>query len=143
TKLPPTMTPASPRRSGGWPSAPAQVRPDIDVMRCAGEPRYRCENMRRAPLPLSLAIACMAVVPAAGQTQQPDAPREATLFDHSDNTRWWLSGQLNLITQWHGRFTSPYDGPHSLQADPEHATSRLWTVFTGYRLAEHTEVFVN
>jgi len=100
--------------------------------------------MRLASLPLFLAIACMAVVPAAAQAQPPDAPGEAaTLFDHPDNTRWWLSGQLNLITQWHGRFTSPYDGPHSLQADPERATSRLWTIFTGYRLAEHTEVFVN
>jgi hypothetical protein len=70
-----------------------------------------------------------------------DAPQEATsVFSHPDESRWWLSGQLNLISQTHGRFTSPYSGDNSLRAEPEQALSRLWTIYTGVKLPGHTEL---
>jgi len=43
------------------------------------------------------------VVPA--QTVSDTPPAETTIFPHSDDSRWWLSGQVNLIWQAHGRFT--------------------------------------
>jgi hypothetical protein len=59
---------------------------------------------------------------------------------HRDDTWWWLSGQVNLIWQGHGRFTSPYEGDNSLRAAKEHALSRIWTVYTGLKLPLHTEL---
>jgi hypothetical protein len=62
------------------------------------------------------------------------------MFPHLGDSRWWLSGQLNLIWQAHGRFTSPYLGGNSLRPDPEQALSRLWTIYTGVTLPRHTEL---
>jgi hypothetical protein len=69
-----------------------------------------------------------------------DTPPETTLFPHPDDSRWWLSGQINLIAQAHGQFTSPYSGDNSLRADPEQAVSRLWTIYTGVKLPGRTEL---
>jgi hypothetical protein len=62
------------------------------------------------------------------------------MFPHLGDSRWWLSGQLNLIWQAHGRFTSPYQGGNSLRPDPEQALSRLWTIYTGVTLPRHAEL---
>ena len=51
-----------------------------------------------------------------------------------------VSGQVNLISQTHGRFTSPYEGDNSLRPNPEQALSRLWTIYTGVKLPGHTEL---
>jgi len=77
------------------------------------------------------------VVPA--QTVSDTPPAETTIFPHSDDSRWWLSGQVNLIWQAHGRFTSPYQGDNSFRPDPEQALSRVWTVYTGVKLPDHVE----
>jgi hypothetical protein len=47
---------------------------------------------------------------------------------------------LNLISQAHGAFTSPYQGANSLRPDREQALSRLWTIYTGVALPAHTEL---
>jgi high affinity Mn2+ porin len=74
----------------------------------------------------------------------PDAaPAETTMFPHPDDSRWWLSGQVNLISQAHGRFTSPYKGDNSLRPDPEQALSRLWTIYAGVKLPGQTELLVD
>jgi high affinity Mn2+ porin len=72
----------------------------------------------------------------------PDAPpSSATSFvPHREDAWWWLSGQVNLISQAHGRFTSPYEGDNSLRAAKEQALSRIWTVYTGVKLPLHTEL---
>jgi len=73
----------------------------------------------------------------------PASPSETpatTMFPRADNRRWWLSGQVNLISQAHGRFTSPYQGDNSLRADPEQALSRLWAIYTGVKLGDQTEL---
>jgi hypothetical protein len=62
------------------------------------------------------------------------------MFDHVEDSRWWLSGQVNLVSQFHGAFPSPYAGEHSFRAEPEHATSLLWTVYTGLAVTRRAEV---
>jgi len=68
------------------------------------------------------------------------AQETGALAPHPDDTRWWLSGQMNFIFQWHGEFPSPYQGPNSLMATSEQAISRLLTLFTGLVVAPRTEV---
>ncbi len=88
---------------------------------------------------LSLLLVVGSATIAAAQTAETP-PAETTMFPHSDDSRWWLSGQVNLISQSHGRFTSPYQGDNSLRPDPEQALSRLWTIYTGVKLPAHTEL---
>ena len=94
--------------------------------------------MIRSAVFLVLVTAC----PAAAQTRETTPAPEATFLPHPDEA-WWLSGQLNLIHQRHGTFTSPYEGEHSLRGEAEHATSRIWTVYLGIRPTRRFEVFVN
>ena len=78
------------------------------------------------------------------QTQQPAAqeqPSEAsaepsapTLFPHSETSRYFITGQANIIFQSHGPFHSPYDGPNSFLSRGEYKTSLLGTLFLGYQL---------
>jgi high affinity Mn2+ porin len=64
-----------------------------------------------------------------------------TMFPHPDSTRYWISGQANIILQWHPAFTSPYSGPNSLSAPAQSSTSHVFTIYTGYELTDTTEVF--
>ncbi len=66
-----------------------------------------------------------------------------TMFPHSDSTHWWISGQANIILQWHPSFPSKYSGPNSLSAPAQSATSRVFTLYTGYEVTDTTEVFVD
>jgi high affinity Mn2+ porin len=97
-------------------------------------------------LVLSIVLPLLAVVVDTGTSAMaqsaPDAPASGatTLFPHPDDQSWWLSGQVNVISQTHGRFTSRYEGDNSLRPDREQALSRVWTVYTGAKLPGHTEV---
>ncbi len=62
-----------------------------------------------------------------------------TLFPHSESSRFWLSGQANIITQWHPAFPSPYQGPNSLSPEAQDASSRVLTLFTGVEASSTTE----
>jgi hypothetical protein len=57
--------------------------------------------------------------------------------------RVWISGQANFITQGHPTFDSPYSGPNSLSADGQDATSRVITLYTGFRLTSTTDFFLD
>ena len=87
--------------------------------------------MRLRTFALVLLIAACTASPSRAQT---------TMFPHPGDGGWWLSGQVNLISQSHGRFTSPYQGDNSLRPEPEQALSRIWTIYTGVRLPGHTEL---
>jgi high affinity Mn2+ porin len=65
------------------------------------------------------------------------------MFPRPEDSRWWLSGQVNLISQSHGQFTSPYQGDNSLRPQPEQTLSRLWTVYAGVTLPRHIELLVD
>src|SRR5450756_2954872 len=97
------------------------------------------ECMRLATLSVLLLV-ITGGASATGQTT-PDVPPAGatTMLPHPADNAWWLSGQVNLISQTHGRFTSPYEGDNSLRPNREQALSRLWTIYTGVKLPGHTE----
>ena len=80
-------------------------------------------------------------------TPAPDvSPRDdaqLTLFPHSESSRSWISGQANIILQWHPSFPAAYSGPNSLRAAGENATSQVYTLYLGYEVTPTTEVFLD
>jgi carbohydrate-selective porin OprB len=77
--------------------------------------------------------------PPAEESSHAAGDALPTMFPHLESDRIWLSGQANFISQYHPTFTSPYEGPHSLSAEAQDATSRVLTLFTGLRLTSSTE----
>ena len=78
----------------------------------------------------------------------PDnAPENANdpqaMLPHPTNTRYWLSGQANVIFQAHPSFHAPYSGPNSLDPRFETATSRVLTFYSGMRVNDSTELLVD
>lgn len=67
----------------------------------------------------------------------------ATIFPHSESSRYWISGQANVVFQWHPAFRSPYQGPNSITPQAQSATTRVLTLFTGYQLTHTTEVLMD
>src|SRR5258708_5986371 len=100
----------------------------------------RRQHNRRRSFSLFVLLVSISAPVAMAQTSPDQTPTETTMFPHPDDSRWWLSGQVNLISQAHGRFTSPYQGDNSLRPDPEQALSRVWTIYTGVKLPGHTEL---
>jgi high affinity Mn2+ porin len=82
---------------------------------------------------------------AHGQTPVavPADDPPVTLFPHPETARYWISGQDNIISQWHPAFDAAYSGPHSFRSKAEHATSNVATLFLGYQLNSTTEVFAD
>jgi hypothetical protein len=81
---------------------------------------------------------------AGKPSTETEAPAEAadplpTMIPHAEWDRLWLSGQVNIISQYHPRFDSPYEGKNSLTAAPQDATSRVLTLFTVLRATNSTE----
>src|SRR5579871_4453194 len=76
------------------------------------------------PWTVAITMLVAAARTAAGQSGSPpdsaskQAPADepTSLFAHDGDHAWWISGQLNVITQGHRAFTSPYAGTNSLQA---------------------------
>jgi high affinity Mn2+ porin len=75
---------------------------------------------------------------ARGESGDPDSP--PAMFPHLETDRLWVSGQANLISQWHPAFPSPYQGKNSLSPEAQDASSRVLTLFTGLRLTTTSEV---
>lgn len=65
------------------------------------------------------------------------------MFDHPSDSRYWLSGQGNIIFQDHPLFPAKYSGVNSMQPFAQHATSRVLTLYTGYRVSAHTDVILD
>lgn len=72
-----------------------------------------------------------------------DVEATEAMSPHFSSTRFWLSGQANFIFQTHPEFHALYSGPHSLGPHYEKATSRLMTLYTGFRLDNSTEFLVD
>src|ERR1700728_2644888 len=63
------------------------------------------------------------------------APAEAetlTMFPHSDSAPYIVPAQATSISQMHGHFHSPYEGPNSLIDDFETKASEVATLYLGY-----------
>jgi high affinity Mn2+ porin len=72
----------------------------------------------------------------------PDDPL-VTMFQHSETSRYWVSGQDNIIFQYHPAFHALYSGTNSLQPHADYATSNVSTLFLGYELSKNTEAFLD
>lgn len=72
-------------------------------------------------------------------------PASATLAPHPDETRWWLSAQVNVIAQTHPAFPAQYglNKANSLSSNAELAISYVATVYAGYQLSPWTELLVD
>jgi high affinity Mn2+ porin len=119
----------------------------------------RHRTIQFAPMFLLLLALRLAVPPSArGQdapadqasAQSAPAPADdssssdpATLFPHSESSRFWISGQANFISQWHPAFHSPYQGPNSLSPEAQDATSRVLTLLTGVEAGSTTEFLLD
>lgn len=57
-------------------------------------------------------------------------------------TRWWLSGQLNVVSQAQPGFHSPYQGANSLRPDDHSETSYVATVYAAYEITPYTAVMI-
>ncbi len=77
---------------------------------------------------------------SAPPDQTPEADPIPVMFPHPETDRWWISGQANVISQWHPAFHSPYDGRNSLSAQAQDATSHVFTLYTGLRLTNNAEL---
>jgi high affinity Mn2+ porin len=62
-------------------------------------------------------------------------------FSISD--RFWVSGQLNMIRQQNPAFDAKYSGVNSFQPGKGHATSRVITVYTGFRITRRLEILAD
>ncbi len=93
---------------------------------------------------LTVAV-CLCLSPLLlAQEQQPDQKDQdkqdpVTVFPHPER-RWWVSGQMNVIFQAHEDFPARYSGANSLRNTAEHATSRVFTLYTGLEVAKGTEL---
>jgi high affinity Mn2+ porin len=65
-------------------------------------------------------------------------PDEESFWD-----RFWVSFQANFIRQQHSAFDSKYEGPNSLLSPAEHATSRVETLYTGFRITRNLEILAD
>src|ERR1700680_2603598 len=84
------------------------------------------------------------------QSEQAPSPPDAetgpatdsipVLFPHPETDRLWISGQANIVSQWHPAFHSLYSGRNSLSAQAQDASSRVLTLFTGLRLTKRSEL---
>jgi hypothetical protein len=69
----------------------------------------------------------------------PD-PSGGSMLPHFLDGRFWVSGQMNFISQAHPEFDAKYTGVNSLLPNYEKATSRVLTVYTGVRLNNSIEL---
>jgi len=61
-----------------------------------------------------------------------DAPL-VSMAPHPEDSRYWISGQANIIFQGDLPFHSPYEGANSFRNAAEYKTSLVGTVFTALR----------
>jgi high affinity Mn2+ porin len=110
------------------------------------------------PLCLALASCCSATsraqtpddkTPPEAQPVNQEPPQElpddppVTLFPHSESSRWWISGQGNMVFQWHPSFSAKYSGPNSLTTPAQSATTHILTLYTGFELTHTTEILAD
>ena len=71
------------------------------------------------------------------------APKPVVSDEVNWDNRFWLSGQANFITQYHGAFDAKYSGANSLSATAQDASSRVLTLFMGVRLTRYTDFLID
>ena len=80
---------------------------------------------------------------SAAAESDSGAHEQLTGFPHSESSRYWISGQANVVFQWHPSFPAQYSGRNSLTPGAQSATTHILTLYTGYALTHTTEVFAD
>ena len=88
-------------------------------------------NRRFLPLFILLGLTLFAAHGAAC-AQTPAAPI-VTMAPHAGDSRYWVSGQANVIYQGRLPFHSAYQGPNSFRNSAEYKTSMVGTLYTVLR----------
>ena len=78
---------------------------------------------------------------APSEQSNDDTP--LTIFPHSETSRYWISGQANIVFQWHPTFPAKYSGTNSLSPGAQSATTHILTLYMGYQLTHTTEVLAD
>jgi hypothetical protein len=65
------------------------------------------------------------------------------MFDHSKPSPFWISGQMNMITQYNPSFHAAYSGPNSFSSKNEGKTSIVTDLFLGCKFLPFLEGFLN
>jgi high affinity Mn2+ porin len=81
-------------------------------------------------------LLAIVLLPAACAAQAEPAPSSV---GSEFLNRFWLSGQVNIISQGHTAFHSPYSGPNSFSSAAELQTSRVLTLYTGFSISPTTD----
>jgi hypothetical protein len=74
---------------------------------------------------------------------QSDAPMPMPDPEESFWDRFWVSAQANFIRQQQPAFSAQYSGPNSFLPAAEHATSRVETLYTGFRITQQLEILAD
>ena len=83
------------------------------------------------------------------RAQSPDAPAatpEQPVVLTAPETFWdrfWVSVQGNFISQYHPALYARYTGPNSFAPPGQDATSRVETLFTGFRISNQLEILTD
>ena len=88
-------------------------------------------ELSAVPLP-QFGIGAKASDPTPHGTERQDGPI-VSMVPHLDNSRWWISGQANVIFQGRPAFHSAYQGVNSFRNSAEYKTSMVGTAFTALR----------
>lgn len=75
-------------------------------------------------------------------TSAATAAADTTIFNHPAG-RFWLSGQINFISQANPSFPAAFSGPNSFGPKGQIATSRVLTLYTGLKLNNSTQVILD
>jgi len=100
------------------------------MLRCFGHlrnPRLALPNLFRSGLFLALLLAA-----ASLRALPPAALPVVSMAPHA-SSRYWISGQANIVLQGDLPFHSPYQGAHSFISQGEAKASYVGTLFTALR----------
>jgi hypothetical protein len=92
-----------------------------------------------------LAFLILTPWPLYAQGTDAPAPAQSPAADDqpSFGDRFWISVQGNFISQYHPSFEAKYSGPNSFAPAAQDATSRVETLYTGFRIANGLEIFAD
>ncbi len=95
-----------------------------------------------APVWDNAAAASNLAAPQDVGDQPGDVSPAVTMFPHPA-ADYWISGQINIISQAHGAFPAAYSGPNSFQSAAQNATSEVLTLYTGVMVNSSTQVLLD
>jgi high affinity Mn2+ porin len=114
----------------------------------------RAEGILNHVISLRPALALLILASSASFAQNGAAPDQNTTppdsgvpsapsTEDSFWNRFWVSFQANFIRQQHPTFYAAYSGPNSFLPAAEHATSRVETLYTGFRIIPNLEILAD